>query len=131
MPKYSILAILALCATGCMSGAEPETVAAPPPSMHSAQPAGAASRTEGLVFAQRHCTACHAISAGGSSPNVEAPTFEAIVNTPGLTDETLQGWLRDSHNFPELMNFSIDSDQIDSLAAYMITLQRSDFMPPI
>ncbi|WP_257541473.1 hypothetical protein [Sphingobium sp. CFD-1] len=44
---------------------------------------------------------------------------------------SLKPWLRDSHNFPAMMNFAIDPEQIDDLAAYMTTLQRRDYTPPI
>ena len=71
------------------------------------------------------------MGAGQSSPNVEAPTFEAVVNTPGLTAATIKPWLWDSHNFPAMMNFTIDPDQIDDLAADMMTGQRGDYVPPI
>src|SRR3546814_5383300 len=80
------------------------------------------AQRQGLAFAQEHCSACHAIDTG-ISPKPEAPSFEAIINTPGLTARTLNPWLRNSHNFPEIMNFEIAPDQIDTLAAYMLTLK--------
>ena len=43
----------------------------------------------------------------------------------GLTRETLSAWLRGSHNFPDMMSFSIDADRIDDLSAYMLTLRES------
>lgn len=92
------------------------------------QPATDAARSDGLAFAQRHCAACHAIDAG-ISPRPEAPSFEAVINTPGLTAETLRPWLRNSHNFPAIMNFEIAPDQIDALAAYMLTLRSPDYKP--
>src|SRR3546814_9415139 len=51
-----------------------------------ARPAKESNRTElavqrqGLAFAQKHCSACHAIDTG-ISPKPEAPSFEAIINT--------------------------------------------------
>ena len=60
------------------------------------------------------------------SPHPEAPPFESVVNTPGLTITTLKAWLRNSHNFPEIMNFDVDLGQIDDLAAYMLTLRERD-----
>jgi hypothetical protein len=71
------------------------------------------------------------VTSGRASSNPEAPSFEAIVNTPGLTAATLGPWLRDSHNFPAMMDFAIAPDQIDDLAAHMLALQRSDYTPPI
>lgn len=101
-----------------------------------AKPTGTASRGEnpaakrGMAFAQSHCTACHAVDAG-ISPKPEAPSFEAIVNTTGLAAETLKSWLRDSHNYPEIMNFAIAPAQIDDLATYMLTLKNPGYRPPI
>lgn len=91
-------------------------------------PSGVAS--PGLAFAQANCAGCHAVVSGRISPNPAAPTFEDIVNTPGLGLPTLRAWLQKSHNYPEVMSFEIASDQIDHLAQYMITLQKSNYIPP-
>ena len=107
------------------------TATKPPKSGDSFGLVGEPAEERGLAFARQHCSGCHAVGAGQSSPNVEAPTFETVVNTPGLAAATIKPWLRDSHNFPAMMNFTIDPDQIDDLAAYMMTLQRGDYVPPI
>src|SRR3546814_17291483 len=77
------------------------------------------AQRQGLAFAQEHCSACHAIDTG-ISPKPEAPSFEAIINTPRLTARTLNPWLRNSHNFPAIMNFELAPEQNDTLAAYTI-----------
>ncbi len=84
----------------------------------------------GMEFARAHCAACHAVGSD-ISPRPEAPSFEAIVNTAGLTENTLRPWLRDSHNYPEIMNFVIAPAQIDDLAAYMLTLKNPAYRPAI
>jgi len=76
----------------------------------------------GLAFARARCAGCHSV-AGGVSPNPQAPTFEAVINTPGLDLSTLSSWLRNSHDFPAMMNFTIDSAEVDDLANYMLTLK--------
>lgn len=81
--------------------------------------------TRGLAFAQAHCASCHAVAINQYSPVPAAPAFPAVINTPGLTPETLGTWLRDSHNFPEIMNFEIKPDHIADLAAYMMTLRET------
>jgi len=91
----------------------------------------AASQQRGKAFAEAHCAACHAITPNGTSPNPESPPFEAVVNTTGLTADTLAQFLRDSHNFPGAMAFAIDRAKIDDLAAYMVTLKRADYHPEI
>lgn len=74
----------------------------------------------GLLIAQNNCARCHLTGGGGASPNPDAPTFRAIVNRPGMTEETLAGWLRDGHNYPQEMGFHLEPHQVDSLVAYMI-----------
>ena len=113
-----ILAFVALTLGACNAVAGPVPSAAPAnmtPEMRS-----------GFDFAQAHCSGCHAVVPLKLSPNPESPPFEEIVNRPGLTSATLRTFLRDSHNFPEIMDFDIDSDQIDALAAYMLTLQERE-----
>ncbi len=83
----------------------------------------------GFAFAKTHCAACHGISPNASSPNPEAPMFEAIANTKGLTARTLETFLRDSHNFPGQMAFEIDPAKVDDVTAYMVTLKRADYHP--
>jgi hypothetical protein len=43
----------------------------------------------------------------------------------------LRAFLRDSHNYPAAMNFTIDRQAIGDLAAYMLTLQSPDYRPGI
>lgn len=133
MCKFPGLTILLLFTTACTPEMIPK--AGVPNPATTAEGAGSireSAEARGLAFAQQHCSGCHAVSAGRRySPNVDAPTFESVVNTPGLTGATIKPWLQKSHNFPDVMNFAIDPDQIDDLAAYMISLQRSDYVPPI
>lgn len=85
----------------------------------------------GFVFAKAHCAGCHATTANAASPNPEAPRFDAVVNTKGLTARTLETFLRDSHSFPGQMSFAIDPAKVDDLSAYMLTLKRAGYHPPI
>jgi mono/diheme cytochrome c family protein len=85
----------------------------------------------GFDFATVRCAGCHAIAPGGSSPNPEAPPFEAVANQRGLTGATLRQFLRDSHNYPEAMNFQIDRSAIDDLARYIVTLRSENYRPEI
>ncbi len=77
-------------------------------------------------FAQAACGGCHSVGASGLSPNVDAPAFADIAQRPGLTDQTLSAWLRDAHNYPEEMDFDLDSPQVDDLAAYILALRDGD-----
>ena len=96
-----------------------------------AQPRLSPSAQRGLAFAQQRCAACHGVTANAASPNPESPAFEDIANTPGLTRSTLRTYLRDSHNFPDAMNFRVPQRRINDLADYMVTLQRPDYHPAI
>jgi mono/diheme cytochrome c family protein len=96
--------------------------------------AGAASdsaATRGASFAQNRCSDCHAVGSLQTSPIPTAPSFEAIANAPGLTAESLSQWLRTSHDFPREMYFEIPAERIDDLAAYMLTLRKDDYEPPM
>jgi len=110
-------ALLALPLAGCIPAAGP---AGPRQQIASDGPSAEA---RGLAFARENCASCHAVTAPGVSPHPEAPPFEAIVAAPGLTANTLSTFLRDNHNFPGAMNFAIDSDEIDALTRYMLTLR--------
>lgn len=101
----------------------------PTPTVTTANESTAAAK-RGQTFAEAHCAGCHAIKSGLSS-NPQAPSFEAVINTPGLEAATLRPWLRNSHNFPAMMNFAIDPDQIEDLAAYMLTLKDPGYRPAI
>lgn len=83
-----------------------------------------------LAFAQGACGSCHAVEHDALSPNALAPEWPRIVNTPGLTSATLESWLRDAHNYPEEMDFTLGVPQIEELVAYMMSLQRADYQPP-
>lgn len=85
----------------------------------------------GLAFAQASCGGCHAVEGQRASPNPSAPPFAAIVNQQGLSDETLGTWLRDAHNYPEEMDFSLQGPEVDALVAYMLTLRHPDYRPGI
>ena len=91
-----------------------------------------AAAQRGQAFAQSHCSSCHAIgNANDISPNPASPPFARVINTAGLTPGTLNSWLKNSHNFPEMMNFSIDDAHIDDLATYMLTLRDPNYRPPV
>ena len=103
-----------------------QTMAAPEPA--SALTGKAA---EGKLLADALCSGCHAVATGDVSPNPQAPTFPNIANMSELTEATLADFLRDSHNFPERMNFEVAPEDAEALAAYMITLRADDYKPSI
>ncbi len=115
MPRLPLIALAALVVA---------TAATQPPALSK-------RAKRGLAFAQNHCAACHGITANATSPNPEAPPWDDIANQPGLTAITLRTFLRDSHNYPEAMNFTVDRARVRELADYMVTLQRPGYKPSI
>ena len=85
----------------------------------------------GLAFAKTSCSGCHAIDQRSVSPNPNAPPFAAVVNQEGVTGNTLAAWLRNAHNYPDEMKFSLDGHKVDDLVAYMLTLRDPNYRPPI
>ena len=88
-------------------------------------------QARGYAFAKTNCTGCHAITPTGTSANPEAPHFQAIANMPGLTRETLRNFLRDSHNYPAAMNFTVEPGQVEDLTDYVLSLRKADYKPEI
>lgn len=126
MKSSIVLALAAFCLTACLPVTQAEPAPAAPARAALAGPAQA-----GYALSEALCSGCHAIKPGEISPNPMSPTFEMIANAKGLTRETLSGYLRNSHNFPENMNFEVAEEDGDVLAAYIITLRSDDYTPPI
>ena len=82
--------------------------------------------TTGLRLAEARCSGCHAVTPGQVSPNSDAPPFASIAQRLGLTHSSASSWLRQSHNFPDQMNFYLESDQAEQLATYLLTLREAE-----
>jgi mono/diheme cytochrome c family protein len=81
---------------------------------------------QGLRYAQKMCAECHAVSARQPrSPLPDAPPFQAIANTPGMTGTALAVWFRTSHPvLPKTMpNLVIEDDDMDNVIAYILSLR--------
>jgi mono/diheme cytochrome c family protein len=76
----------------------------------------------GLKIAQNACAECHlVVKAEGRSNNPDAPTFEAIARTPGLTRAALAAALQTSHrNMPNLI---IKPDDAQNIMTYILSLK--------
>lgn len=100
------------------------------PACAPAPEAASASDTPSVPnLVQGVCGDCHGVEPPFLSPNPEAPSFEAIANSAGLTGESLTNWLIDAHNYPELMEFELNEPEAREVAAYMVTLQSKDYEP--
>lgn len=121
MLRPALLAVLTLTVALAAAGeARPPKVGAQATTVHI---------RKGLSFARERCAACHGVTANSTSPNPESPPFEEIANRPGLTSLTLRQFLRDSHNYPEAMDFAVERERIRDLADYIVTLKRPGYKP--
>ena len=82
-----------------------------------------ATPQQGLAFARERCSFCHGVEYGDEfSPNVLAPTFEQIADTPGMTQTALSVALRSTHQMmPDLI---LSSEEIAAIGAYLETLRQ-------
>ena len=75
----------------------------------------------GLVIARRLCADCHAIERGQPvSPNMEAPTFQRVAKTPGMTRTALIVFFRTPHRM--MPNLVIEGQDADDLIDYILSL---------
>ncbi|HEY7647107.1 MAG TPA: c-type cytochrome [Hyphomicrobiales bacterium] len=85
-----------------------------------AQEAGDAH--QGLLYASRHCTECHTIERGGwTSPNPDAPPFQALANTQGVSWIVLTAWLQSSHK--SMPNLLVEPKDREDVIAYILSLK--------
>lgn len=128
MLRYLMLTAALIAVAAC----QPTLTAAPNPTADSVEDvieddvAPAAQAAAGLNVAEARCAACHAVTPDQVSANSDAPTFASIARRPGLTQATAYRWLRNSHDFPDQMNFNLDPEQAEQLAAYLLTLRDQD-----
>lgn len=77
---------------------------------------------QGLAFARQACAACHAVERRQpSSPNPQAPPFDAIASTRGMGGMALYAFLRTSH--PTMPNLMLETDEIANVVAYILSLK--------
>ena len=74
----------------------------------------------GLDLAQNVCAECHAIRKGeAASPNSDAPTFEALANTPGMTMIALRVLLQTPHQ--TMPNIILEGDELAAVSQYILS----------
>jgi mono/diheme cytochrome c family protein len=77
----------------------------------------------GKAYAEQVCAACHAVLANEQiSPLPEAPTFQSVADTPGMTEMALSVWLQSSH--PTMPNIVLSQDELRNVVAYIRSLKR-------
>jgi mono/diheme cytochrome c family protein len=80
---------------------------------------------QGLRIARAVCAECHLVDKvpGEQSPNLIAPTFEHIANTPGMNSTALTAALRTSHE--SMPNIIIKGSDLDDVIAYVLSLRKN------
>jgi len=121
--RLALIAPLALLALAACQSANPDG-----PPMAGKRTAPSAD-TRAPAFVEAACGGCHAVEPPFLSPNPNSPSFAAIANRRGLSEESLADWLADAHNYPEDMDFTLSRAQIDQIAAYMVTLRKAGYVP--
>jgi mono/diheme cytochrome c family protein len=77
----------------------------------------------GAAYANKVCAACHAVLANEQiSPLPQAPTFQSVADTPGMTEMALTVWLQSSH--PTMPNIVLEPDDLRNVVAYIRSLDR-------
>jgi mono/diheme cytochrome c family protein len=79
---------------------------------------------QGLRLVHTLCAECHLVDKlpGGQSPNLIAPTFEHIANTPGMNSAALTAALRTSHE--SMPNIIIKGSDLSDVIAYILSLNE-------
>jgi mono/diheme cytochrome c family protein len=76
----------------------------------------------GKAYAEQVCATCHAVEQGEEeSPLYQAPTFQSVADTPGMTEMALSVWLQSSH--PTMPNIVLSQDEIRNVVAYIRSLK--------
>ena len=75
----------------------------------------------GLKYAQKACSDCHAVERDTEMLFSQAPSFQEVADTEGMTPRALVVWMSTSHpNMPDLI---IPPDDMDNVIAYIMSLQ--------
>jgi mono/diheme cytochrome c family protein len=78
---------------------------------------------KGAAIARQVCAECHAVERGQRhSSNAQAPAFEAIAKTPGMTSIALTAALRTSHRI--MPNIVLSDDELRDIVTYLLSLKQ-------
>ncbi|WP_414132235.1 c-type cytochrome [Rhizobium jaguaris] len=79
---------------------------------------------KGRQLAREVCAACHAVLAGqAQSPVGEAPSFEVVAATPGMTAMALNVWLT-AQDHPTMPNIVLSQTDVQNVSAYILSLKK-------
>ena len=78
---------------------------------------------KGFDYAVENCADCHAIKSGEiESPNLAAPGFSEIADTPGISELALLSFFQTEH--PTMPNLVVESSDARDLIAYILNLKK-------
>ena len=124
-----LAAVGALALAACQSVSSEQSAASA--STQTSRAALAETDKDGVpMLVNAVCGSCHAVTPDTLSPLPEAPTFPAIANREGLTRETLTAYLRDAHNYPDIMDVGLDDEDVRLVADYMVSLKDPNYRRP-
>ncbi len=90
----------------------------------AATPALAANAKAGRALAEKWCASCRVIGPGSQSAASDAaPTFVAIANRPGTSEEGLRAFLAEPHH-SAMKGIALPRLEIADLAAYIASLRQ-------
>jgi len=76
----------------------------------------------GQTLARDVCAACHGVNAGAAgSPVPEAPTFETIARSPGMSEIALNVALHTLHR--SMPNIVLSAPEVRNVIAYILSLK--------
>lgn len=80
----------------------------------------------GQAIAMENCARCHAVSGSGPSPNPDAPVFSGFSKYWPIDSlaEALAEGIVVNHRNSEMPEFQFEPDQIDSLLAFISSVQN-------
>lgn len=97
-------------------------VALSPPTGVGAQEAG--DPKFGLEYARAHCAQCHEVESHKNIvPQLEAPSFPELANTPDLTEHTLLVALQTAHK--SIPDFKLKDEDRANVVAYIMSLRAN------
>ena len=81
------------------------------------------STAAGEAYAKQFCIECHGISEKVEmSPNLTAPSFKEIADTPGMTRQALLVWFRTPH--PTMPNLVLEMQNEEDVIAYILSVKK-------
>lgn len=86
--------------------------------------ASAADAKAGQALAEKWCASCHVVGRGGQGTASDAaPTFAAVANRPGTSEEGLRAFLAEPHR-SAMKGIVLPRLEIADLAAYIMSLRE-------